>query len=241
MQPWVSEGELVAALRNLLVPRPPAQTYASAEAVLVDPLVAGVSAPLQLVRPRPGWWVISTRDAFVTLSQADARPGLAEALVRTWRLGPASRVAVFVQENTRLTYTCTAILSTTTADATTGLVSTATAVPQLRAWWSGLERPPTDTRAGILAAATGTLAAQLAVNATGPVYLQAYPPGWARRCHVVAASSVVCSIVDGPTGTVEGELPASRDHVLHAVDPWACVQVSVTAGSTSAWLSWSDR
>lgn len=203
-------------------------------------LATGAS-PIAVSLPiAPGWWCVQVRDAFVTFEALDTRTGLDAGgeLARGWRLGPASRVWIPVTDQTRFRYTVKAILSGVTVDPTTGVQSTAAATPQITVWWEGLHRPTEDSRSGFAASATA-LAGTASITAAAPCLF--YPPGWSRRLQVVALPSVVLSVLDGPDAAAVGELPAARSHVLEAVDPWSNLQLSVAAGTATAWISWGDR
>lgn len=239
MQPWATDADILAGLRNMLRPPVPGSTAADAFSVVLAASSSSIVAPVGKLRR--GWWLLQCTDAWMTLRQRDSRTGPASELTRSWRMGPASRVAVYVEDASALDYVTRAVLAVTTIDPTTGLQSTATAAPKLTGWWAGLEQPPTDTRSGLVAYDDGsaTLADRAGVDVAVP--LLCYPPGWARRVSVVASSSVILSSWDGGNDNVIGELPASRSHELVALDPWQGLRISVAAGVANVWLSWGDR
>ncbi len=239
MQPWATDADILAGIRNMLRPPAPGGVASDAFSVVLAASSSPIVAPVGKLRR--GWWLLECNDAWLTLRQRDSRTGPASELARSWRMGPASRLAVWVEDASALDYTVRTVLLTSTVNPTTGLQSTAAASPTLTGWWSGLERPPTDTRSGVVAYDDGSalLADRAEVDLAAPLIV--YPPGWARKVSIVASSSVVLSSWDGGNDNVIGELPASRSHELAALDPWQGLRVSVAAASANVWLSWSDR
>ena len=241
MQNYATDADILAGLRNMLVnPNTRAPGYESADAFSVGVVQSDNRVNVQLGRLRPGWWLFQCTDAWLTLRQADSRTGPTTSLDRSYRLGPASMAAVYVETESQLSYLVAGVATGFTVDPTTGLASAATAVPTLSGWWAGLDCPPRDTRSGVLAYDDGS--ALLADRATidPGLPLTVYPPGFATRFSVVLSSSATCSTWDGVAGAVTGELPAARSHELLAVDPWVGIQLGVIAATADAWVQWGS-
>jgi hypothetical protein len=240
---YFSDSDIIAGLRNMLVnPRARVPAFAAADAFSVGVDQSASRQNVQLGSLRPGWWVLQSTDAWLTLRQADSRTGPTAPLFRSWRMGPATRIAVYIEADSQLSYVVAGVASGFVVDPTNGLASTGTSAPTLSGWWTGLECPPRDTRAGVVALDDGTpaLANRDTIIPANPMIV--YPPGFATRVSVVATSSVVFSLWSGEgAAVVVGEVPAARSHQLAAVDPWAGVRISVAAGAADCWLGWSDQ
>lgn len=182
-----------------------------------------------------GWIEVFSQDCMVLWRCAESFDRSERVEFR--RTGPAGSRALFrVERGASVQWRVPQILSTTRCDPHTGLVSTATAAPLVAARCYR-ERPPVvQAQVGLIASGTAR-ADRAAIDSATP--LLCYPPGYATRLHLAASSAVVLDLLDT---TPVATLPASREHVLHTVDPWLCVSASVAASSANAVAAWGvDR